>query len=495
MNKEKKQPVVLVLADGFGLSPNWHGNAIATAGSSHFFDLWQNYRHLVIKSASAGGNISPYQAYSELSTGREINSSNDSVRLSKEILANNHQILTIFDSLKRNNGSIHLIGNITKDGQDIELARLIEIIKFAKNNSILGAYIHLIIDDSNENVSMVDDFLNQLEPELNRLDYGQIATISGKNKLTKNNFRNIFRTVYLNQGKTFLSAKQIFSSLKTKKPAELDPAVIKSRKNQWVSNFDLLFFFTTIDDKLSKLLREMILQNNSNSRPGYPSFLEFFAIAEFPFDLQNEINFVFYKDPTHYLSNLLHAQGKTEAVITDQLNLANINYYFLGGGKFVDTEVVETSLDPQTNKSTSTTKEITKIAISQISKNTHDLIIINFPSLYRFCLEHSFDNCVKEVKLLDEMIGAIAGAVLASGGTLLFCPTFGGAESIETKSKTLTSIPKDQKSAILPFIMVSAATKLQTKLNLFHEILQSQTDLASVNEVLKIILLKEHHSG
>ena len=491
MNKKRKQPVVLILADGFGLNLNWHSNAIATAGSNHFFDLWQNYRHLVIKSALADSNMSPYQAYSELSTGQKIDSDNNPVRISKEILAHNHQILTVFDSLKRNNASIHLIGNITKDGQDNELAGLIEIIKFAKNNSILNAYIHLIIDDSNEDVSTVADFLNQLEAELHRLDYGQIATISGQNQLIKNNFKNIFKAIYLNQGKTFLSAKQIISSIKGKIPAKLDPSIIKSRKNQWVSNFDLLFFFTPIDDKLSALLREMILQNENNSNPSYPSFLEFFAISEFPFDLQNDINFLFYKDPAHYLSNLLHAQGQTEAVITDRLNLVNVNYYFIGSNKFVDMEVVETTLDPQTKKNSSTTAEITKMAISQISKNIYNLITINFPSLYRFCLECSFDDCVKEVKLLDEMMGVIGGGVLDAGGTLLFCPTFGGAELIEAKSDIISFCSKDQKSATLPFIMISDATKFPTKSNLFHEILQSQTDLTSVNEVLKIILLAE----
>ena len=38
-----KQPLLLVILDGFGLCPKTPGNAIKNAHTPHFDDLYQNY--------------------------------------------------------------------------------------------------------------------------------------------------------------------------------------------------------------------------------------------------------------------------------------------------------------------------------------------------------------------------------------------------------------------------------------------------------------------
>lgn len=484
----------MVLADGFGLTPNWQGNAISTANPKNFLQLWKEYRHLVIKSA-ARDDASPYSTYAELSTGQLQSASLSINSISREILASNHRLLTVFDTLKRNNASIHLVGNITLSGQDDELAALIEILKFAKVNSILDACIHLIIDNSILDTAMLDKFLVRLELELNRIDFGQIATISGKNKLTENNFKNIFKVLFLSQGKVYLSAKQILSSQKNCLPVNIPPSIVQSRQNHRVSSFDLIFFFTPICDELSALLREMIICNRDGTNPGNASFLEFFATAEFPFDLSERVNFLFYKNPALYLSNIFHDKNKTQAVITDQLNLVNINYYFLGNIKLVDQKIASINSNVKSDQNFSSTDEIAELALAEMDKNTYDFIVINFPTLLRLNGQKSFGKCVTEIKLLDEKLGQITKKVLSHDGYLLFCPTIGGAECLSAASGQANYECKNPKNASLPFIMVSASTKHSTKSNLFDEILQSQANLTSINEALKIILLTGEEHG
>ncbi len=489
MTEKVKQPVVLVLADGFGINPNWQGNAVTTANPANFFGLWKNYRHLVIQSTAQEGG-SPYSAYTELSTGRKVDASYKTVKLSAEVLSSNNKLLSVFDSLKRNNASLHLFGNIGAIGQDDELANLLEIVKFAKTNSIIGTFIHLVIDNSIDNAAMINKFLTQLESELGRIDYGHIASVTGINQIKGNNYKEIFQVLFTGRGKTYLSAKQIFSNLKNSKPADIMPSLIQSRQNQRISSFDLLFFFSSFSDELSDLLREIIINNRDGLNPGSAAFLEFFAVAEFPFDIPDKINFLFHKNPGHYLSDLLHSEKLSQALVTDQSNSANLNYYFLGTSQFVDLKIVQDEIDSKSKNTISSTKRIADLALAEIAKNDYDLVVVNFPSLYRFCLQNSFKKCVEEIKLLDVQLGAIVKKVLSLDGYLFFCPAFGGAESISGANDAHSLTQRNAKSTTLPFIIISDMTKFNSKSDLFHEILQSQADLTTVLEALKIILLE-----
>lgn len=487
MSEIKKQPVVLILADGFGLSPAFQSNAIASANPTNFFDLWKNYRHLIIRpDLSECENI--YQTYTTLATGLPCADYTKNINLSKEQLSGNHQLMMTLDSLKRNNASLHLIGCISEKNKNKTIKDLVEIIKFAKSNSILNTSIHLIIDETFDGVTPLNTFLADLEKELDNFNYGKIATIVGKNVIAKENYKKYFATIYRGRGKSFFSARQAISNLKNMSVADLNPSLIKSHQNQHISNSDTIIFFTSPDETISTMIREMIIINKDKSSSAFPSFLTFYAVSEFPFDLRDEINYLSNKRSADYISDILQGKGISQTIVTDQLNLPNINCFLLGNSQFVDEKIVQVPSDPSTKKYKSTTKAITDLVLDQINKNSCDYTVINFPSLYRFYLECSFNDCVKEVKLLDEAIASIDKAVRSKQGFLIFVSTFGGAETVAANSNCDAN-GKFSKNSAAPFLMISDVTKSVSNSSLLNEILYAKSDLTIIHQALKIILL------
>ncbi len=490
MTNIKKKPVVLILADGFGLNPNWHGNAIAAAAPEHFDEYWRNYRHLVIQSDRSSSK-NPYETYTELATGQPFANQSCEARLSQEILANDNQFLSSLDSLKRNDAALHLFIEVSSQNQNDSLSDLTEVMKCAKKNSVLNTFVHIFIADAVESVAEVDNFLSQIEKVLSEIEYGQIATITGCSQIAKHGTKQTLRLLYSGKGQTFLSVRQALLATKSSKPAETDPTIIKSRQSQKINNFDLLFFSTSLSEAVSSLLREMILLNKEKTSSFHPSFLDFYAIKEFSFDFRDEVKYLFCKRTENYLSDLLHRKEISQAIVTDRQNLNNINFYFLGQSKNVDQYVVESSDDSSTKQINSTTAKITTESLALIAKKKCDFLVINFPSLPRISQGLSFKDSVREVKLLDECLYKIVEAVKSDNGFVLFCPTFGFAESI-TENKSSKEIFSSKKKAIaLPFIIISANTKLKSDENLLHEIIRARADLTKVYKALKIILLAD----
>lgn len=479
MSSEQKKPVVLILADGFGLSSNLSGNAVAMAKPVNFLRLWQNYQHLLLEMKPSHN---PYESYADLATGEKCLEQTDN--LSHDALNSNNELLSCIDSLKRNNAAMHVIAVLAKTEIDDCLENIRVLLRFAKNNSAFSAFIHIIIDDSINDLATISHFIDKLESELEKINFGHIATISGQNKLlVRNNFKSFFEVLYAGKGKTALSAKQALANTRGLSLADLEPTIIKSRQNQKINSFDLLFFATELKGKFADLVGKIVVANSAGLSSGL-DFLKFFAISSSPVSFKDSIKYIFEQKSENNISSILKLSNKSHIIVTDQTNLPKLSHYFLGDGKAADQKVVEDRLDAISKKVLSSTEAIARETLALIEANNHDLITVNFSSLYRYCTKGSFGECVAEVKKIDDSLVKIVEAVLEQDGYVLFCPTFGGAESIPLK---FTPLP----SSALPFIVISEQTKSQSKKDIFSEMLSPKADLTRVTEALKIILLMD----
>ncbi|PIS07586.1 hypothetical protein COT78_02715 [Candidatus Berkelbacteria bacterium CG10_big_fil_rev_8_21_14_0_10_43_13] len=481
MTQKEKKPIVLIIADGFGLSTSWQGNAITAAQTAIFSEYWQDYRHLVLQS-KRGVYDDCYTGYTEIATGQPNKSR---VRLTQESLSHNQRFLSSLDAAKRNNASIQILAQVSNYNLDEIVENLSEIARFAKRNSIIGLFVHLFFDSSVSTKADAAVCLSAIEDCLKIIEYGQIASLSGCGNKKKHNTALIVKMLLSGKAQTALSAKQALALQKSETPAEMSPTIIKLRHNPKISSFDLPFLLSVPSPQLTDVLREIIMSANEKTSRAV-SFLDFWAISEFPFDLRTKVNYFFQKDLQSYLSNILYEQGLHQALVTDQDNLHNLDTYYLDGLGHVKIKVPLVRSESHLKKQTSTTEEITDLALQVIAQKQCDFITVNFPSLYRFSQAGLFAECVTEVKLLDKSLGRIVKDALAASGYVVFCSAFGGAEGgADTK---IEQVNEKQRQSHLPFIIISAETKHKSGETLLQEIVHSKADLTNVFDALKILL-------
>src|SRR3972149_7738251 len=78
------RPIVLIVIDGWGISPTWGGNAIAMAKTPVMDQLWREYPHQILqafrKLAGPTGQISNSEiGHGSIGTGRFISQDLDRI--------------------------------------------------------------------------------------------------------------------------------------------------------------------------------------------------------------------------------------------------------------------------------------------------------------------------------------------------------------------------------------------------------------------------------
>lgn len=485
MKKARKTPpIVLMMADGFGLSTAWQSNVVASAKPDNFNNLWNDYHHLALRQEIDNRN-NPNENFSLIATGQRFEAPSQKRLLSSD---QSQQLLTIFDSLKRNNGSVHVVCTFSKDDKQ-SLERVRSVLKFARSNSILSVFIHLIIDNTFDDKPALLQAITNFESDYCEDGYGILATITGLNYFTPDNYQNILDVICRGKGAVSLTSRQIILKKKPINMSDLETTMIKSTSDSRVNDFDLLFICNAPNRDFVGFIKQLIIQSKMSGAKSSAKFLNFFAFDEFPID-SSDVHFIYRKDSKNYLSYVADKQGLSQALITDTENIDNLNLYYLGDKSLVDQKIVPATFDNTKKQFASSTEKIIDTAIHALKSEEYDFITIDLPTLPRFLTTAKFNDCTDEVKRVDKGIAAVAEEVMEQDGYFILCSPFGGSENmVENKQKLRDNNLGRNNFWILPFLIVSASTKWCSRYDLFHEILEARCNLSCVNEALKMIIL------
>lgn len=481
MNNYDKKPVVLFLVDGFGLSTAWEGNAIAAANPENFNKLWQEYRHLAIKQPISSSRNS-HSNYELISSGKDMILTSSSVNLldNEEV---NAKLANVFESLRRNNGSIHLFTTLSKNDTS-GMKNLLDFVDLTKQGSIVNTIIHFFVDDSFENKTQLEIFLTEISSKLEKINFGTIGTVTGLNFVKSENYQKIIDAIYFAKSKSFFTIKQALTRKKQIAPSELEPTVLKTSFETRVKDFDLIALPDSPSDIFTDFIKNLMIRNKSVAGR-FPKFLKFLSFVEFPIETSEKIIFLHQKNKEAHIINQATNNQLSQVLICDQQNLRNLNLYLLGNRTDIEQRVIQNSSDDLTAK-------ITQIATKTLEEKLYDFIIINHSSLNQRVMKNSYEACVLEIQKIDHALKEVADLVLKMNGYLIFVSPFGGAERLVDKSKSLRDNQRsfDKKNQILPFFIVSNSTKNLAKSDLFQEIIQSNCDLTTVYKFLETLLVK-----
>ena len=183
-----KNPVVLIVLDGWGYREEKENNAIAEADTSNFDKLWNENSHALLgASGEAVGLPQGQMGNSEvghITIGAGAIQDTDLIRVSEEIrtgqLAENPVISELSSHVKKYDSTLHLVGLIGPGGVHAHEEHLVGILKAAKANGVEKIAIHAFTDGRDTPPQSSAGFLKTLEGELEAIGAGSIATASGR---------------------------------------------------------------------------------------------------------------------------------------------------------------------------------------------------------------------------------------------------------------------------------------------------------------------------
>ena len=520
----KFKPIVLLILDGWGLSPSWGGNALTMSSPKNMDNLWKNYPHSVLQALSL---ITKDEIVGDsrlghtlIGTGRNVQSNYAIItdKIKNRTFFNNVTLLGAINWAKKNNSNLHLIGLVSDGGVHSHINHLLALMKMAHEQNFDRVYIDIITDGVDSESMNALTYLEIIGNKIKEYGIGIVSSIGGRNyAMDKNNHWDKINEYYKNitgsNPHIYNDAKSaITQNYKDNLTDELiKPGLIKDKNGKInpIKSNDAIVFFNFREDR-ARQLTQIFVEKKFKKIFLKHSHIEDLYFATF-INYQKELpaKTVFQGlDYINSLSEVISKANLKQLKIAESQKSAHVTYFFNGG-----TEEAyigeERKIVPSLNVSSfDTAPQMSAQTIADILKNAiksqkYSLIVVNFANVDMVAHTGNIIATGQAVQIVDKLIGEIVQINLKSGGTTIITADHGNAEQMIQLNSNLNSEKETAHSLNpVPFILVTPDNKknsLQSTINYetnsLSKIIQAKDTLADIAptilELMKIPKPKE----
>ena len=445
-----KKPVALIVLDGFGLSETAEGNAISAAQTPTIDWLNENVPHSVL--AASGGSVGLMDGqmgdsnvgHLNLGAGRIVYQ--DVVRISNSIKSGdffeNEALVAAMEHPKQTGGALHLMGLVSPGGVHSHSEHLYALLQMAKDRGLTKVYVHAFLDGRDVPPSSADQYLADLEAEIDRVGLGQIASISGRYYAMDRDKRwervvQAYKAL-LGEGRTAPdSATAITQAYAQGETDEfVVPTVItdQGRAVGPIQDGDSVLFFNFRADRAREISWAFVNKDFDGFDRGKQLEVLFTTMTQY--DAHLAVPFAFSpQDLKNTLGQYLAGLGKTQLRIAETEKYAHVTFFFNGGVEepnpgedriLVPSPKVPTyDLQPQMSA-----PEVTEKVVDAINRGIYDLVVLNYANCDMVGHTGVFDAARQAVEAVDTGLGKVLEAIKSQGGMALITADHGNAEQM-----------------------------------------------------------------
>jgi len=185
---KKPKPLVLIILDGWGIHPEYAGNAITQANTKYYNYLIEEFPSTTLRASAEavglpwGESGNSEVGHLNLGLGRILYQ--DLPRINKEIADNSFYSNEAFSSaikhVKENNSALHLMGLCSNGGVHASVDHLNALLKLAQKNNLEKVYAHLFLDGRDTPLDSGLNYVKGVTRTMNELGVGKVASIHGR---------------------------------------------------------------------------------------------------------------------------------------------------------------------------------------------------------------------------------------------------------------------------------------------------------------------------
>lgn len=478
----QKSRVVLIILDGWGIGPDYPGNAIKLAHTPTMDMLSHTFPHteLVASGESVGlpkgedGNTET--GHLNVGAGRIVYQ--DLPRINMAIASGtfmeNKAFLKAVAHVKAGGSNLHLLGLIGQGGVHSSNDHLYALMRLAKEQGLAQVYLHLITDGRDSGPTSSPIYLEQVNKTISELGIGQIATVMGRYYAMDRDHRwERIKVAYdaLVNG-VGESTPDLLGSIALRHAQKENDEFIKpllplasGAPLPRISSNDAVIFFNYRIDRPRELTRAITMNDDSFvhhtesfdpyaikyhkshlaasapaptnifERPNRPTNLCFVSMTEYEKNLPVDVAFPpeFVEMP---LSRVLALTGRRQLKLAESEKERFVTYYFNGQRElpFPGEDVLITpspkvptyDLQPEMSGEEQTGK-----LLSAIGGSLYDLIVINYPNPDMVAHTGNLEASIKACTYVDTWIKRIYERVMQTEGvTMLITADHGNVEEL-----------------------------------------------------------------
>lgn len=446
-----KQPVVLIIRDGWGENPGGaataeqDGNAVILAKTPVHDELYANYPSGRLSASGMDVGLPDGQmgnsevGHLNLGAGRVVYQGLTKINKAIEdgILKDNPALVEAIE--KAQGKRLHLLGLVSDGGVHSHQDHLVAICKIAKEAGVADIMIHAVTDGRDTSPTGGKGYLETLQQDLDAcgVGAGAIATVVGRyyamdrDKRWERN-QLAWDAIVSGQGEesSLAPAAAVAAKYESGETDEfIKPLIFSHAGEQRINDGDVVFFYNFRADR-ARQISDAFLQNEVGFETAPSPSVEFFTMTQY--DETYECGVLF---PPEIIPNTLGKAvadaGLSQLRAAETEKYPHVTYFFNGGDEvpnegevrhMVNSPKVATyDLQPEMSATELTSDLLDKIP-------DYDMVIINFANPDMVGHTGSVEAAVKSVETIDHSVGLVVEKVQSLGGKVLITADHGNCE-------------------------------------------------------------------
>jgi len=447
-----KRPVVLVIMDGIGLADPGKGNAYSLAKTPNLDKYYQEYPNTTLQASGEAVGLPEGQmgnsevGHMNIGAGRVVYQS--LTRINKSVkqgeLKHNEAYASAFSHAMDNDSKLHIFGLLSDGGVHSHIDHIKAMLRTAKDAGVKRAYVHAFLDGRDVGPQSATTFIQELEDEMKRIDYGHIATVSGR-YYAMDRDKNWERTQKAYDAMSFGKADHFDSAVEGVEASYKDgvtdefvvPFVVDD--SGMIEDHDAIIFMNFRPDRAIQIATAY---SNPEQAPKLdtsngPEDIQFVSTMKYSDLVKGDVAFGM-NDLSDLFGDYIAEKGLKQLRIAETEKYAHVTFFFDGG---VDREIKNAKrvLIPSPKVPTYDQKpemsayEITENVLKELDSDEHDVVILNFANGDMVGHTGVIDAAVKAVEAVDECVGKVVDKVNEINGIALLTADHGNCEKMLDK--------------------------------------------------------------
>ena len=450
-----KQPVALIILDGFAFREEVKGNAVAQANKPNFDRYWSSYPHATLTASGEAVGLPDGQmgnsevGHLNIGAGRIVYQS--LTRIHKSIregdFFRNEKFLAAVEHAKKHGSKLHLMGLLSDGGVHSHYEHLFALLKLAKANGLKEVYVHGFLDGRDVGPTTARDYILETEKQMTEIGIGKFASIHGRYYAMDRDKRwervsLTYNALVDGVGQTAATAYAgVESSYEREVNDEFVIPFVLTEEGAPVATVDTndaVIFFNFRPDRAIQL--STVFTNEafdamplSEKHPKNIKFVSFThysddVVADVAFENDNLINTV---------GEVISKAGKTQLRIAETEKYPHVTFFMSGGREetfageerilIASPKVATYDLKPEMSA-----YEVTDALLAAIAADKFDGIILNFANPDMVGHSGMLAPTIKAIEAVDECLGRVVDAILAKGGQAIITADHGNSDEVGT---------------------------------------------------------------
>ena len=448
-----KKPYAIIIMDGYGISPETKGNAIALEGSPNVRRYAAEYPSSQLGASGMSVGLPDGQmgnsevGHLNMGAGRIVYQ--ELTKITKEIrdgeFFRNEALLAAMENAKKNGKKLHIWGLLSDGGVHSHNTHLYALLEMCKKEGLDRVYVHCFMDGRDVSPTSGAGFVRDLQNEMKKIGVGKVASVCGRYYAMDRDNRwervvQAYEMLTLGNG---IAAEDPAAAIEESYGKDVtDEFILPTNVVEngapvaLVEKWDSVIFFNFRPDRAREITRAFTEPDFSGFErktgylaPCYVCFTQYDAtfahvqVAFKPQSLKNTLG--------EYLASL----GKKQLRIAETEKYAHVTFFFNGGVEAPNANEVRV-LVPSPKVATYDLKpemsayEVTDKVIEQLSTGEYDVMILNYANCDMVGHTGVLEAAEKAVATVDGCVDRVLKKILEMGGGALLTADHGNADKM-----------------------------------------------------------------